>query len=74
MITAFASLLLPHPSRTLSEFDSERKGDRENMLTYREKRLVAISFVAAFLFMAVSPVLSNAVTVPADLNVGPFVD
>ena len=74
MITAFASLLLPHPSRTLSEFDSERKGDRENMLTYREKRLVAISFVAAFLFMAVSPVLSNAVTVPAELNVGPYVD
>ncbi|TET11665.1 MAG: hypothetical protein E3J86_02365, partial [Candidatus Thorarchaeota archaeon] len=44
------------------------------MLTYRVKRLVAISLVAAFLFMAVSPVLSNAVTVPSDLNVGPYVD
>ena len=36
--------------------------------------MVALSFVAAFLFMAVSPALSVAVDVPAQLNVGPYVD
>ncbi|MFW9787260.1 MAG: ABC transporter substrate-binding protein [Candidatus Thorarchaeota archaeon] len=44
------------------------------MLTDRQKRLVAISFATAFLFMAVSPALGVAVDVPANLNVGPYVD
>jgi ABC-type transport system substrate-binding protein len=44
------------------------------MLTDRQKRLVAISFAAAFLFMAVSPAMSVAFDVPAQLNVGPYVD
>jgi ABC-type transport system substrate-binding protein len=44
------------------------------MLTDRNKRLVAITLAAAFVFMAVSPALSVAVDVPSDLNVGPFVD
>ncbi|MGQ4911207.1 MAG: ABC transporter substrate-binding protein [Candidatus Thorarchaeota archaeon] len=44
------------------------------MLTDRNKRIIAFTLAAAFLFMAVSPALSQAVTVPSDLNVGPFVD
>ncbi|MFW9832557.1 MAG: ABC transporter substrate-binding protein [Candidatus Thorarchaeota archaeon] len=44
------------------------------MLTDRQKRLVAISFATIFLFMAVSPAISNAVDVPAQLNVGPYID
>ncbi|MHA2045365.1 MAG: hypothetical protein ACW99G_11260 [Candidatus Thorarchaeota archaeon] len=44
------------------------------MLTDRKKRMIAFSLAAAFLFMAVSPIFSQAVTVPADLNVGPYVD
>ena len=44
------------------------------MLTDRNKRLVAITLAAAFLFMAVSPGLSVAIDIPSDLNVGPFVD
>jgi ABC-type transport system substrate-binding protein len=44
------------------------------MLSDRNKRLVAITFVSAFLFMAVSPALVKAVTIPSDLNVGPYVD
>jgi ABC-type transport system substrate-binding protein len=44
------------------------------MLTDRKKRLVAISFAFAFVFMAVSPAISVAVDVPAQLNVGPYVD
>jgi ABC-type transport system substrate-binding protein len=44
------------------------------MLTDRTKRLVAFTLAAAFLFMAVSPGLAVAVDVPADLNVGPYVD
>ena len=44
------------------------------MLTDRSKRLVAVTLVAAFIFMAVSPGLSVAVDIPSDLNVGPYVD
>jgi ABC-type transport system substrate-binding protein len=44
------------------------------MLSNRNKRLIAITFVSAFLFMAVSPALVKAVTIPADLNVGPYID
>ena len=51
-----------------------QKGDRENMLTYRKKRLIALTLAAAFLFMAVSPVMTNAVTVPDNLNTGPYVE
>jgi ABC-type transport system substrate-binding protein len=36
--------------------------------------MIAFSLAAAFLFMAVSPVFSKAVTIPDDLSVGPFVD
>jgi ABC-type transport system substrate-binding protein len=60
----------------LSEFDSDWKGDRENMLLSRKKRLIAMTFVAAFLFMAMSPALSNAYVSesPAGLTVGPWVE
>jgi ABC-type transport system substrate-binding protein len=44
------------------------------MLTDYQKRLVAISFATAFLFMAVSPALAVEFNVPAELNVGPYVD
>ncbi|MHA1769399.1 MAG: ABC transporter substrate-binding protein [Candidatus Thorarchaeota archaeon] len=44
------------------------------MLTDRNKRIIAFTLATAFLFMAVTPALSQAVTVPSDLNVGPFVD
>ncbi|TFG34379.1 hypothetical protein EU527_03470 [Candidatus Thorarchaeota archaeon] len=44
------------------------------MLTNRTKRLVAFTFAAAFIFMAVSPALSVAADVPSDLNVGPYID
>ncbi|MBE0525508.1 MAG: hypothetical protein IH631_01100, partial [Candidatus Thorarchaeota archaeon] len=44
------------------------------MITNRNKRLVAFTLAAAFLFMAVSPALSIAVDVPNDINVGPYVD
>jgi ABC-type transport system substrate-binding protein len=44
------------------------------MLSDRNKRLVAITFVSAFLFMVISPAISSAVTIPSDLNVGPYVD
>jgi len=44
------------------------------MLTNRNKRLVAFTLAAAFLFMAVSPAMSVAYDVPSDLNVGPYVD
>jgi len=37
-------------------------------------RLIALTFAAAFIFMAVSPALSVAADVPSDLNVGPYVD
>ncbi|MBN2228855.1 MAG: hypothetical protein JW779_04605 [Candidatus Thorarchaeota archaeon] len=40
----------------------------------RNKRLVAITLTVAFLFMAISPAISTAVDVPADLNYGPYVD
>ncbi|MFW9870518.1 MAG: ABC transporter substrate-binding protein, partial [Candidatus Thorarchaeota archaeon] len=45
------------------------------MLSNRNKRLLAITLVTAFVFMAVSPAI-NAVDVPVpdDLNVGPYVD
>ena len=71
--SGYTSLLLTSSKRILSEFDSERKGDRENMLTDRNKRLVAFALAAAFIFMAVSPGLVQAAP-PADLNVGPYVD
>ncbi|MFW9870519.1 MAG: ABC transporter substrate-binding protein [Candidatus Thorarchaeota archaeon] len=45
------------------------------MLTNRNKRLLAITFVVTFVFMALSPGLTKAVLpVPEDLNVGPYVD
>ncbi len=41
----------------------------------RKKRLLGITFVAAFLFMALSPALGVAqITAPKGLNVGPSVD
>jgi peptide/nickel transport system substrate-binding protein len=43
------------------------------MLSDRNKRLLAITFVSAFLFMALSPAISTAV-VPSDLTTGPYVD
>jgi len=43
------------------------------MLSDRNKRLVAIAFVSAFLFMVLSPAISTAV-VPSNINVGPYVD
>ena len=76
MDTSLVILLLASHDGTPSEFDSERKGDRENMNTYRRNRLLAITLVTAFLFMAVSPALSTAAlpAPPTDLNVGPNVD
>ncbi|MDH4213841.1 MAG: ABC transporter substrate-binding protein, partial [Candidatus Thorarchaeota archaeon] len=44
------------------------------MLSDRNKRLVAITFVSVFLFMVFSPAVSTAMTIPADLNQGPYVD
>jgi ABC-type transport system substrate-binding protein len=44
------------------------------MLSDRNKRLVTITFISAFLFMVVSPAISTAVAIPSDLNVGPYVD
>ncbi|MFW9768384.1 MAG: ABC transporter substrate-binding protein [Candidatus Thorarchaeota archaeon] len=45
------------------------------MNTYRRNRLLAITLVTAFLFMAVSPAVNAALPVPpGDMNVGPWVD
>jgi hypothetical protein len=44
------------------------------MLTDRNKRMVAFTLAAAFIFMAVSPALSVAADIPSDLSVGPYVD
>ncbi|MFW9956488.1 MAG: ABC transporter substrate-binding protein [Candidatus Odinarchaeota archaeon] len=44
------------------------------MLSDRNKRLVAITFVSVFLFMVFSPAVSTAITIPSDLNQGPYVD
>ena len=43
------------------------------MNTYRRNRLLAITFVTVFVFMAISPALGSSV-IPPDLNVGPNVD
>jgi ABC-type transport system substrate-binding protein len=52
-----------------------KKGDRENMNIDRRKRLLSITFVAAFIFMALSPALGDSViTAPPGLNQGPNVD
>jgi ABC-type transport system substrate-binding protein len=68
-------LLLATSKRTASEFDSERKGDRENMLTDRNKRIIAFTLAAAFVFMAVSPaIVSVDAAFANDLNVGPYID
>ncbi len=40
----------------------------------RKNRLLAFTFITAFVFMALSPALSGAVTAPAGLNVGPNLD
>jgi len=44
------------------------------MISNRKTRLIALTFAAAFIFMAVSPALSVAADVPSDLSVGPYVD
>jgi len=44
------------------------------MLSNREKRILAIAFASAFLFMALSPALAKAFPVPAGLSQGPYVD
>jgi ABC-type transport system substrate-binding protein len=44
------------------------------MFSNRNKRLVAIAFVSVFLFMALSPALVKAYTVPTDLRQGPYID
>lgn len=46
------------------------------MNTYRRNRLLAITLVTAFMFMALSPALGGAqpIVTLADLNKGPFVD
>ncbi|MHA2359118.1 MAG: ABC transporter substrate-binding protein, partial [Candidatus Thorarchaeota archaeon] len=47
------------------------------MNTKRKTRLLAVTFIAAFVFMTFSPALSSAVTLPktlADLNVSPNID
>jgi ABC-type transport system substrate-binding protein len=45
------------------------------MGTVCKQRLLAVTFVALFVFMAVSPVLPvDSMDVPSDLNVGPYVD
>ena len=75
-VTTYISLLFTSHKPILSEFDSEWKGDRENMYSIRKNRLIALALVTAFLFMAVSPALSSAAlpVPPTDLNVGPNVD
>jgi ABC-type transport system substrate-binding protein len=45
------------------------------LLTDPNKRIVAFTFVAVFVLMAVSPALvADAVVVPDQLNVGPYID
>ncbi|MFX1482924.1 MAG: ABC transporter substrate-binding protein [Promethearchaeota archaeon] len=44
------------------------------MLTDRKKRILALTFGAAFLFMAISPIFSQGIAIPADLSIGPYVD
>jgi len=43
-------------------------------IVIKSKRIIAFSLAAAFIFMAISPALSAAADVPADINAGPFVD
>jgi ABC-type transport system substrate-binding protein len=58
---------------TPSSFDSV-DGETKTMLSNNSKRVLAIAMVTAFLFMAVSPALVTAQTLPGHDKSGPYID
>ena len=54
-------------------FDSEKEIERI-MASTRAKRTIAITLVAAFALMAISPIFAQAQTVPGFAKTGPYID
>ncbi len=54
-------------------FDSEKEIERI-MASTRAKRTIAITLVAAFALMAISPIFATAQTIPGHAKTGPYID